>query len=119
MFVALLLVAQPLAAAVNCWQEATVSARCSGNCDKHSNHAPDFRESVDAQETPCCEISPTEPFSPAAFSKALQGAKYSPDNDQQVIVEFLQTPGFLFAEKDSSDFPVNHDRQSLLCTFRI
>ncbi len=96
-----------------------MSARCSGDCEKHSHPAPAPADKVDSPELTCCEISPTEPFSPAAFSKALQNAKYSPDNDQQVIVEFLQTPGFIFAEKDSADFPVNHDRQSLLCTFRI
>jgi hypothetical protein len=117
--VALLLLAQPLAAAAHCWQEATESARCSGDCDMHSNHAPDFGETVDAQENPCCEFSPTEPVSPAALSKALQKTKFSPDNDPQIVVEFFQTPGFIFNEQISADLPANHSRQSLLCTFRI
>lgn len=120
-WVALLLVAQPLVAAVHCWPEATVSAYCSGDCAIHSNPAPDFGETVDAQETPCCEISPTKPASPAALSKALQGAKFSPDLDNARLLSagVLPTPDFIFAEQNSADLPANHSRQSLLCTFRI
>ncbi len=117
--VALLLLAQPVAAAANCWQEATVSAHCSGDCDMHPNHAPDFGETVATQETPCCEISSREPASPAALSKALQKAKFSSDNDLQIVVKFLQTFGFIFNEQSSAGFSANHSRQSLLCTFRI
>ncbi len=119
LLVALLLLAHPVAAAANCWQEATVSAHCSGDCDMHPNHAPDFGETVATQETPCCEISSREPASPAALSKALQKAKFSSDNDLQIVVKFLQTSGFIFNEQSSVGFSANHSRQSLLCTFRI
>lgn len=119
--VALLLVAQPLAAAVYCWQEATLSAYCSGDCEIHSHPAPPPAGTVSSQETACCEISPREPVSPAALSKALQRAKLSPDpdNDRLLSAGVLPTPDFIFAEQNSTVLPANHSRQSLLCTFRI
>lgn len=119
LFVVLVLLAQPLAAALDCWWIARTTSQCDGQLGMSQASAHRPRGAGNSSAPFCCEVSPLEKTNPALLANGAVRASLAVPQSPVAVVA-APAPGIVsLSVFAGTGCPSGHSRLAQLCTFLI
>ena len=119
LFVVLVLLAQPLAAALDCWWIARTTSQCGGQRDMSPALVHHRHGAGNSSALFCCEVSPVKKANTALLAKGAVRTALAVPQSPMVVVAVPAPGNVSLSVPAGAGCPSGHSRLAQLCTFLI